>query len=330
MTTSTTTTDPAAPPARTPLPDRVAQAVGWAQPADTIGITTHGRGLLDALLADLAELSVTLPAGVTRALALDADAAALIGSPPDIAAWLAAADLDKLTAEQLVDQMRECFLSLGVRSGAVVDDHQGVQSRPGDLARQAGVALLGRALDALADGLDDVFDQLRPRWDDAAAAVHAAAAAGITATMTADEVIDADDAALVAHWRALPAAVAALDQIDAAAHRALFMTGYPMGVDEQARRGRAEWLRACRATPVELVAPSARPIVHLTKKARAAGTPSPVAVRLGQQRHAQDAAEGRARTVAERRERDAQAGVRHPDYVYAGEAYPTLRIGAAS
>lgn len=232
-------------PRRVPLSAVVAQAHNSPITEGRDGTAQRGRQLLDRVLGDLDELGVAIPAPVRRALTLQQEIADTLIRPPAVSAWLAEQDLDRVRAEDVAELMRAHVVA------------REVGDRRGELAREVTAHLVDRAVDALADHLDDVVDQLRPRWNEAARVVAAAVDAGITSATTADEAI-ADDTQ-VQHWRALAGAVATLDQLDAVYHRALFVTGYPLGRDEQARRGRATWLDASSGGPVELVAPTARP-----------------------------------------------------------------------
>jgi len=272
-----TTTD--TPATRRPLAVTVAEASNWASPASPAEAATTGRALLAAVLDDLRGLDVTIPAGVTRALGLVDNVDELLRPPSSIGRWLADQDPDELTTARIAAAMQERHLAT-----ALADDH----------AARAEITahLVDRAVDALADDLDAVVDQLRPRWDEAANVLAAAAAAGVHSETTAEEAIASD--VLVEHWRALTPAVATLDELDRVVHRSLFVSGYPLAVDEQARTGRAAWLRACTTGPVELVAPSARPDVDDDGRPRVGNHRSGTAAEL----HAERAAESTARQQA--------------------------------
>lgn len=241
MTSTATTVENPAPPVRVPLEAVVAQVIGWGQPMRTAGNgLLLGRRMLDQVLAELAELGIPAPARVARVLEVGAN----MHKAPALDAYLAAQDTDDLDPGAIAKAARDHAAALGASEG--------------ETACEITAHLLQRAVDALADDLDGIVDELRTRWwVEPAQVVADAAAAGVHVGMTADEAIESDEH--VRHWRALRPAVRRLDQVARVYFHALLLCGFPLGVDEQIPQGRDAWLDRSVAGPAGLLAPTARP-----------------------------------------------------------------------
>lgn len=154
--------------------------------------------VLDALHRE----AVTPPAAAVRALQL-ADELRARSQSPNVGTYVAEVDLDSLTPESLWAYCRTALTDTELTDGRTGSN----------LRSNAADALTTRAAKAIIADIDRIIADLRPRWDAAAAVVHAAAQTGITSiNLPAKAVIDLGDDAVRA-WRDMAAPLATLNRI---------------------------------------------------------------------------------------------------------------------
>lgn len=195
------------------------------------------RSEVAALLAELRALGVDPPVEAVRALELVNEVERL-AAPPDVAGWIARADLSTLGAEDVMTGVRRSVVQLRLTDPA-----------GRGLLREAVEALTRRAVAALAGDVDRIVEELHPGWDAAAAVVHAAAAAGIRTASTTTDVLRLGDAAAAA-WRILPPALAALDRMHRVRNRMRMLAGRDLDAGDL---GEQRWLDRAAAGPLQLI-----------------------------------------------------------------------------
>lgn len=205
-------------------------------PVITRSMAAPARSEVAALLTELRALGVDPPADGVRALEL-VDEVERLAAPPDVAGWIARADLSTLGAEDVMTGVRRSVVQLRLTDPA-----------GRGLLRDAVEALTRRAVAALAGDVDRIVGELHPGWDAAAAVVRAAAAAGIGTASTAADVIALGDAAAAA-WRTLPPALAVLDRVHRVRTRLLVLAGRDL---DAADVGEQRWLDRAAAGPLQL------------------------------------------------------------------------------
>lgn len=149
------------------------------------------------LAAALAEEGLPIPAALASAVAI-ADATDAARTPPSIPVLdMSAADAvdyaATLTRYRQIPGIEVPFVN------ALIDVAQRAADEAADALRTGG--------------LDEIIVALRPRFDAAAAVIHAAAAHGITSATTAQDVIDKHDPKAIAVWQQIPAALAAMARL---------------------------------------------------------------------------------------------------------------------
>lgn len=175
-------------------------------------------------------------------------------------------DLLELTTDQLVAHWERRAYVVGLRDAL------------GGTARELAIRVARQMLTALRADLDQVLDQLRPDFDQAAAGVRRALELGIHAGSTPDAVLDLDSAASAAAWRRLPDQLRHLDTIgririrladlldapaadpftDRRPYAASFTSADPgaawdTDADRRSRLPAARWLRLSSTGPVRLL-----------------------------------------------------------------------------
>lgn len=212
-------------------------------PVITRSMTAPARSEVAALLAELRALGVDPPADAVRALEL-VDEVERLAAPPDVAGWVAQADLSTLGAEDVMTGVHRSVVQLRLTDPA-----------GRGLLREAVDALTTRAVTALAGDVDRIIDHLRPAWDAAAAVVHAAAAAGIRTGSTTTDAVQLGDSAVEA-WRRVGPAVAELDRLHRVAVQLWCLAGRDVDGEASPR-----WLDLAATGPLQLGGTPA-PAVH--------------------------------------------------------------------
>jgi hypothetical protein len=192
---------------------------------------------LQALLDALAAEGVSPPPDTAVAVELVLGTRKLAVQMPDIPGWLVGADLDALTPAGIMDRLRTELANTGLRTGG-----------GSNFVFAVDVALIGRAVSAVAADLDRIITELRPAFDAAAIEVHDAAKTGLTSATTAEQVIDLGDEA-VAAYRRLASPLATLTRLWKLRNRLLFYVGREL---PERDLGEQRWLDRCAAAPVEL------------------------------------------------------------------------------
>lgn len=157
---------------------------------------------LAALLRRLEDLEVTLPDRLAEAATLLEDAAN--GALAQEVTEPAAVDLTTLSRAEVVDLIRSRATMRAVRGD--------VQNTTWLVALQ----IAERAAELVRDNADDIIGQLRPRFDDAADALHAASRSGLTPGMTPAAVLALGNPEAMAAWNGLAPHLRILDEIAAA------------------------------------------------------------------------------------------------------------------
>jgi hypothetical protein len=226
---------------------------------------TRGRVTLREV-ADLVDAldrhEVVYPDPVAAAMRLHA--AIVDGTVQALARRSHPVDLVTLSVEELAAHTR----SLAVTRA--LEETEQVQT----VAVHVDEDLCAQVVALLREHADDIVDQLRPRFDPAAAYLHQAVAVGITAGMTAQQVISLGDRA-VNTWRTLPRHVRVLDEIAAVRiamsevldvapdprpfsspparrYGAAFSTSAPPWRIDRAETSTARWLRLSTGEPEPL------------------------------------------------------------------------------